>query len=76
MVLHEHLLILRESHGLKQKDIAKEIGIGLHTYQRYEYGHREPPLATLIALADYYDMSLDELVCRERQGLSKVPDRA
>ena len=55
---------MREGRGLKQKDIAQAIGIGLHTYQRYEYGHREPPLVTLIALADYYGVSLDALVCR------------
>ena len=65
MILYEHLRFLRENRGIKQAEMAKAIGIGVHTYQRYEYGHREPPLATLIALADYYDMSLDELVCRD-----------
>lgn len=63
----EHLRYLRESRGLKQKDVAQKIDIGVHTYQRYEYGQREPPLSTLIALADFYDLSLDELVCRERK---------
>ena len=48
----EHLRYLRESRGLKQKDVAQKIDIGVHTYQRYEYGQREPPLSTLIALAD------------------------
>ena len=62
----EHLRCLRESRGLKQKDIAQKIEVGLHTYQRYEYGEREPQLSTLVALADFYDLSLDELVCRER----------
>lgn len=63
----ERLRYLRESKGLTQKDIANEIDIGLHTYQRYEYGEREPQLSTLAALADYYDLSLDELVGRERK---------
>ena len=38
------------------------------TYQNYEYGLRLPLLPTLIALADLYDISLDELVCRERRA--------
>ena len=61
----DHLRYLRESRGLKQADIAKKIEVGLHTYQRYEYGEREPQLSTLVALADFYELSLDELVCRE-----------
>lgn len=61
----EHLRYLRESRGINQKDLAAEIEIGLHTYQRYEYGEREPQLSTLVALADFYKLSLDELVCRE-----------
>ena len=31
------------------------------------YGEREPQLSTLVALADFYDLSLDELACRERK---------
>ena len=32
---------------------------------RYERGHCEPQMSTLIALADFYSLSLDELVCRD-----------
>lgn len=67
----ERLRYLRESRGLTQKDISKEIDIGLHTYQRYEYGEREPQLSTLVDLADFYDLSLDELVGRERKRKSR-----
>ncbi|MCI9444098.1 MAG: helix-turn-helix transcriptional regulator [Oscillospiraceae bacterium] len=66
MTFSEHLSTLREQNGLTQKEIAKELGISTLTYQRYEYGEREPKLSALIALADYYKLSLDELVCRER----------
>ena len=65
MTFSEHLLILRDAHGLSQKEIAQQVGISTLTYQRYEYGTREPKLSALIALADYYKMTLDELVCRE-----------
>lgn len=66
MTFCEHIIQLRVERNILQKDLAKEIGVSLHTYQRYEYGEREPALSKLIALADFYDMSLDELVCRKR----------
>ena len=67
MNFREHILELRVKRGILQKDIAEAIGVSLQTYQRYEYGTREPRISKLIALADFYDMSLDELVCRERK---------
>lgn len=66
MTFPEHLYELRLKHSVLQKDVAKAAGISLQSYQRYEYGTREPTLSTLVALADFYNMSLDELVCRER----------
>ena len=65
MKFFQNLIDLREKQGASQKELAQELGISLHTYQRYEYGEKEPRMSTLIALADYYKVSLDELVCRE-----------
>ncbi|WP_295581819.1 helix-turn-helix domain-containing protein [uncultured Oscillibacter sp.] len=66
MTLSEHLFQLRTETGLKQQELADKVGISLSGYQNYERGLREPPLSTLVALADFYDLSLDELVGRER----------
>ena len=60
---------LKAARNLRQKDIAAGIGTPLRTYQRYEYGEREPSYTVLIALADYFDVSLDYLV-----GRSDNPD--
>ena len=48
-------------------------------YQRYEYGDREPAYQNLIALADYFDVSLDYLVGRSASPvildrIGEVPD--
>ncbi len=67
MTFPEHLLKLRLSHELSQQEAADGAGIALRTYQYYERGQREPALTTLVALADFYDLSLDELVGRERK---------
>ena len=65
MTFSEHLYQLRVLKRLKQKEIATIIGVSTLTYQRYEYGDREPTLSKLLALADFYGISLDELACRE-----------
>ena len=61
----ENLLRLRTEKKLTQKAIAKEVGISWRAYQNYERGTQEPTLSVLVALADFYDISLDELVCRQ-----------
>ena len=66
MTFAEHLQSLRKKSGVSQVALAEKIGISWRAYQTYERGEREPSLSTLIALADFYDLSLDELVCRER----------
>ena len=66
MTFPEHLLQLRKGRGLKQTGLAPSIGISWRAYQTYERGEREPQMSTLIALADFYGISLDELVCRDR----------
>lgn len=67
MTFPEHLLKLRLSHGFSQQEAADGAGVALRTYQYYERGQREPVVSTLVALADFYDLSLDELVGRERK---------
>jgi len=55
---------LRSTRNLSQKTVAKAIGMAPMAYQRYEYGTREPAFSKLLALADYFDVSLDYLVGR------------
>lgn len=62
--LSERLIQLKTERKLLQKDIAKDTGIALRTYQYYENGEREPSATALIALADYFNVSLDYLVGR------------
>lgn len=53
---------LREAQGRYQKDIASLLKIDRTTYVKYENGVSEPPLSTLIFLANYFDVSLDYLL--------------
>jgi len=64
MSFSERLKELRSSRNLTQKQIYEAVGLSQLGYQRYEYGTREPAYQKLIALADYFNVSLDYLVGR------------
>ena len=66
MTFSEHLSQQRKARNLTQKDVASDVGISWRAYQNYERGVQEPTLSTLVALADFFDISLDDLVCRQR----------
>ena len=70
MSFSERLRELRVSQGFTQKQIFTAINMSEIGYQRYEYGTREPAYQKLIALADYFDCSLDYLV-----GRSEIRER-
>jgi transcriptional regulator with XRE-family HTH domain len=63
-VFCERLIDLQTSRNVLKKDVAKAIGISVMAYYRYEVGQREPGASVLIALADFFDVSLDYLVGR------------
>jgi transcriptional regulator with XRE-family HTH domain len=54
----------RTSRKLTQKQIAALFGLSERIWQDYEGGKRTPTFDGLIALADYFDCSLDYLVGR------------
>ena len=60
----QRLVQLRTQRGLSQAEVAKEIGVVVRAYQRYEYGQREPQLSGLVRMADFYGVTLDYLAGR------------
>ena len=62
--LPERLPELRNSLNQTQTEIAKGSNLSLRQYQRIENNESEPKLTALIALADYFGVSLDYLVGR------------
>lgn len=53
---------LRKDKGLKQKDMARYLDCTVVTYQRYESGEREPSIAQLRQLSDFFGVSIDRLL--------------
>lgn len=59
-----HLKFLRQTKGITQKQLGQEIGTSERGIQNYEMGVRKPTYDILIALADFFDCSIDYLVGR------------
>ena len=55
---------IREDKNLLQKDVAKYLGIKQQQYSEYEIGKRLIPINYLSNLADYYNVSIDYLLCK------------
>lgn len=58
---------LREDKDLRQVELAKYLNVSQVAYSYYEIGKREIPIALLIKLADFYNVSLDYICLRTKK---------
>lgn len=63
---------LRTSKGLYQKDLAQYLGIDRTTYVKYERGDSEPNFEMIQKLADFFNVSVDYLIGREKTVTSNI----
>ncbi len=61
----EALKYQRENNGLSQTQLAKATGISQQKLSYYESGKHSPSIDDCILLANFYEISLDELVGRK-----------
>lgn len=62
MKFHEKLIDLRKKAGLSQEELGNRIGVSRQTVSKWELGQSCPDVQRLIALSDFFDVSLDQLV--------------
>lgn len=53
---------LREDADVTQTTLAKHLHIKQNTYSQYENGQRQIPIELLVALAEFYNTSIDYIV--------------
>ncbi|WP_206832130.1 helix-turn-helix domain-containing protein [Alicyclobacillus fructus] len=63
-IFSERLRMLRRQNGLTQLELATAVQLSERVIRYYESGEREPVVSQLIALADFFNVSLDYLVGR------------
>ena len=62
IIFGKNLKMLREDKGLGQVELAKVLGVAKSTISLWENGLREPLLSSLVAIAYYFKISIDEIV--------------
>lgn len=62
--MKNNLRKLRKSYGLTQIALQMKTGIEQALLSKFENGERIPPTDTLIRLADFYNVSMDYIMCR------------
>ena len=73
-MLKENLIMLRNTHGFSQEQIAEKIGISRQAYAKWESGSTVPDIEKCGLLADVYGVSIDSLIKEERvEGLGTLP---
>ncbi len=61
-IIAQNLTELRKSRNLKQSDLSEAIGYSDKTVSRWENGTSVPDVATLVKLAEFYDVTLTDLI--------------
>lgn len=72
MEFNKALRNARESMNLTQSQVARQLGISVSTYTKYETASNEPDLKMLVKLADFYQLSLDLLL---RGGENRIDEK-
>ena len=67
-VLAQNIRFLRKQKGLTQAQLAEKVGLNRSVVAAYEEKRAEPRLQTLLLIAKYFDISLDDLVLKEQDG--------
>ena len=62
--MKNNLKTLRKSKGYTQIALQMKTGIEQSLLSKFENGERTPPTETLVRLADFYDVSVDYILCR------------
>lgn len=65
---------LREERGLSQSQLADELGIGRTTYLNFETGKTRLFSKNLVALAEYFHLSEEEILCGEKPSEAVLRD--
>ncbi|MBU3878035.1 helix-turn-helix domain-containing protein [Faecalicatena sp. AGMB00832] len=63
--LGNRLKRFRTACNMTQFDLAKPLNMSRQTVSTYETGSRVPDIYTLWAMADLYEISIDELIGRD-----------
>ena len=62
------LKLLRKEKNLTQEQLAERLGVSNRTVSRWENGNNMPDISLLSEIAEFYDVSIPELIYGERKS--------
>ena len=62
------LKTLRKEKGLTQEGLAEKLGVSNRTVSRWETGSNMPDIGMLVELADFFEVSIPEIIRGERKS--------
>lgn len=71
----DNLITLRKKQNLSQEELAEKIGVSRQTLSKWETGESLPDIQKCSALAEFFGITLDDLVTyeKEEEGLPLPP---
>lgn len=73
-LISDNLKSLRESKGLTRKELAEKVFYTDRAILYYEKGQKMPRVDILMAMADYFGVTTDYLLGRERKPCRETPE--
>ena len=73
MELPEKLYTLRKKSGLSQERLAEKLGVSRQAISKWESGQSVPETDKLIAISDYFNVSLDYLMKQDSLRQNDLP---
>ena len=71
-MLNKRIKVLRTSYGLSQVELAKKLSVSKQTVSNWENNNIQPSIDMLVKIADYFSVSTDYLLCRDRKNVIEV----
>ncbi len=59
---------LRREKGITQEQLAEQLGVSGRTISRWETGNNMPDISLLVEIAEYFDVSIPEIIKGERKS--------
>lgn len=76
MDIGHKILILRKQQNITQEKLAAEMGVSIAAVSKWETGNSMPDIVMLCALADFFEVTTDELLGRNKMEEFVICDDA
>ena len=70
MSFAEKLRTLRKQAGLSQEKLAEKLSVSRQAITKWETDMGIPDIENIMAISSLFDVSIDELLCEEKGGVS------